>query len=48
MESYVIARPTGQIENGMQNTVTKKAYLNFEEFFSIVDCGYIMHTCISV
>ena len=38
MESYVIASPTGQIENGnMRNTATKKAYLNFEEFFPVVD-----------
>ena len=34
MESYVIAR----LEmDSMRNTGTKKAYLNFEEFFSVVD-----------
>ena len=39
MESYVIARPTGQIENGKHAKYSDKKgpYLNFEEFVSIVD-----------
>ena len=39
MESYVIARPTGQIENGKHAKYSnkKKAYLKFEEFFPVVD-----------
>ena len=38
MESYVIARPAGQIENGKHAKYSdKKAYLNFEEFFPVVD-----------
>ena len=35
---YVIAWPTGQIEmESIQNTPTKKAYLSFKDFFSVVD-----------
>ena len=40
MESYVIARPTEQIENGKHAKYTdqkKKAFLSFKDFFSVVD-----------
>ena len=30
----------------MRNTVTKKAYLNFEDFFFCCRCGYIMHVSV--
>ena len=35
MESYVIARPTGQIENGKHAKYSDKKV--FEEFFTVVD-----------
>ena len=38
MENYVVARPTGQTENVKHvKHSDKKAYLNSEECFSVVD-----------
>ena len=40
--------PQGRLKmESMQNTVTKKACLNFEDsFFSCCRCGYIMHVSV--
>ena len=47
MESYIIARPTGQIANGKHTKYCdKKAYLNFEEFFSVVDVVILCMYCV--
>ena len=49
MESYVIARPTGQFENGKHaKYINKKVYLNFEDFFFCCTCrcDYIMHVSV--
>ena len=44
METYVIARPTGQTENGKHVKYSdKKGIPEFCRFFFCCRCGYIMH-----
>ena len=47
MESYVIARPTGQIENGKHAKYSdKKGIPEFWRFFFYCRYGYIMHVSV--
>ena len=49
MESYVIAKPTGQIENGKHaKNIDKKGIPEFHIIFFCCRCGCLMHVSVYV